>query len=114
VFTITDDELTDAVLDAHRRGVKVRVITDNDKANDLGSDVDRLARAGVPVRMDRTEHHMHHKFAVFDGHTVATGSYNWTRSAATHNRENVAVTNDPKLVRAYAEGFDGLWRAFES
>ena len=37
VFTITDDRLTSAVLDAHGRGVKVRIITDNDKAADLGS-----------------------------------------------------------------------------
>src|SRR5205823_4046445 len=62
VFTITDDRLADALLAAHRRGVTIRVITDNDKAHDLGSDVERIAAAGVPVRIDRTPFHMHHKF----------------------------------------------------
>ena len=41
-----------------------------------------LAELGVAVRIDRSEHHMHHKFALFDDAILATGSYNWTRSAA--------------------------------
>lgn len=39
VFTITDDRLTLAILDAHRKGVKVRIITDDEKSEDLGSDI---------------------------------------------------------------------------
>ena len=49
VFTISDDQISQALLDAHRRGINVRVITDNDKANDLGSDVDMLSSKGVDV-----------------------------------------------------------------
>ncbi len=109
VFTITDDELAKPILEAHRRGVAVRIISDNDKAEDRGSDVYRLAQAGVRVRFDLSEHHMHHKFALFDATTVLTGSYNWTRSAAEHNRENLIVTDDPKLVRPYQRNFDELW-----
>jgi cardiolipin hydrolase len=112
VFTITDDEISRTIEAVVGRGVTVRIITDNDKAEDRGSDVDRLARAGASVREDRSEHHMHHKFAVFDRSTVATGSYNWTRSAALYNRENILVTNDPGPVRSYAEGFDQLWEEF--
>ncbi len=54
VFTITDDRLTSGVLEAFSRGVKVRIITDNDKAADLGSDADELLRAGVALRVDRS------------------------------------------------------------
>jgi phosphatidylserine/phosphatidylglycerophosphate/cardiolipin synthase-like enzyme len=109
VFTITDDRLAHEILDAHQRGVAVRIITDNDKAEDKGSDVYRLGRAGVRVRVDLTEHHMHHKFAVFDDITVITGSYNWTRSAAAFNAENVIVSDDPSLVRPYVRRFNELW-----
>ena len=109
VFTITDDRVSDAILRAHRRGLRVRIISDDDKSHDLGSDVDRLARAGVPVRVDRTPHHMHHKYAVFDGHIAATGSYNWTRSAAEHNAENLVISDDPRLVEAYEQAFDRMW-----
>ncbi len=112
VFTVTDDRIRDAMLRAHRRGVALRVITDNDKAFDEGSDVAALQRAGVALRIDQTEHHMHHKFAVFDGARLLNGSYNWTRSAANFNEENVIVTADPALVGAFTAEFERLWARF--
>jgi phosphatidylserine/phosphatidylglycerophosphate/cardiolipin synthase-like enzyme len=112
VFTITDDRLAEAVLAAHARGVTVRVLTDDDKAGDPGSDIERFAAAGIEVRADDSWHHMHHKFAIFDGVRLVTGSYNWTRAAAKHNQENLIVTNDIRLVRAFREAFDGLWEQF--
>ena len=111
VFTITDDRIAGAILDAHRRGVALRVISDNDKTHDPGSDIGRLRRAGAPVRLDRTPHHMHHKFALFDRGTLLTGNYNWTRSAAECNSENLLVSNDRRLVSAFAKEFERLWGA---
>lgn len=109
VFTITDDRITRRIMEVHRRGVDVRVITDNDKAFDPGSDIQRLANAGVPVRTDNTPDHMHHKFAIIDGNTVLTGSYNWTRSAAGENHENLLVTDDRAVVNPYMLEFGRLW-----
>jgi phosphatidylserine/phosphatidylglycerophosphate/cardiolipin synthase-like enzyme len=110
VFTITDDRISSAILQAHRRGVLVRVITDNDKAFDAGSDVAMLRAEGVPLRVDNTPYHMHHKFALFDGGSLLNGSYNWTRGAASHNRENFLLTSDSHLVGIYARYFERLWR----
>jgi len=109
VFTITDNIIAEAILEAHRRGVAVRIITDGEKSFDSGSDVERLAGAGVPVRVDRSEYHMHHKFAVFDQQALLTGSYNWTRGAALNNEENFIVTNDLALVRKFIDAFETLW-----
>ena len=58
VFTITDDRLTDAILAAHQRQVAIRIITDNEKAFDLGSDVERLQSAGIQLKVDQTPFHM--------------------------------------------------------
>jgi phosphatidylserine/phosphatidylglycerophosphate/cardiolipin synthase-like enzyme len=113
VFTITDDRITNALLDAHGRGVRLRIITDNDKAFDLGSDIERLQRAKVPVRVDQSEFHMHHKFALFDGRILLTGSFNWTRSAAASNEENFLVTHNPRLLGLYTAQFERLWRQWE-
>jgi len=113
VFTITDDRISDAILDAHQRGVAIRIVTDNDKSEDVGSDVARLARQGVPVRYDRTEYHMHHKFAIFDEHRVLTGSYNWTRSAAKYNQENFVISDNEGLLREFTVAFKQLWERYE-
>lgn len=109
VFTVTDDRITAAILAAHKRGVRVRIITDNEKAFDLGSDVPKFTQAGVPLKVDRTPFHMHHKFAIFDGTRLLNGSYNWTRSAAESNEENLTDSGDPRLLAAFQKEFDQLW-----
>ncbi|WP_406699754.1 phospholipase D-like domain-containing protein [Singulisphaera sp. Ch08] len=109
VFTITDDRLSDAIIAAHRRGVVVRVITDDEKAENEGSDIDRLHQAGIPLRTDRTRHHMHHKFAIFDNGLLLNGSYNWTRGASLYNEENFIVTDERRLISAYSKAFEQLW-----
>jgi phosphatidylserine/phosphatidylglycerophosphate/cardiolipin synthase-like enzyme len=109
VFTITDDRLADTLIAAHRRGVALRIITDDAKAEDLGSDVDRFEQAGIPLRVDRSPFHMHHKFAIFDGSKLLTGSFNWTRGASRDNEENMIVADDPRLVAPFAATFARLW-----
>ncbi|MGE8288076.1 MAG: phospholipase D-like domain-containing protein [Stenotrophomonas sp.] len=109
VFTISDDRLTSVILDAHKRGVQVRIVSDNDKLYDDGSDIRRLHEAGIAVHVDHTQYHMHHKFALFDGKLLANGSFNWTRTATSYNDENLVVTNDRNLVRSFAQEFEDLW-----
>lgn len=113
VFTISDDRITSEIKSAHRRGVSVRVLTDNDKSFDLGSDIEELARAGVEVKTDYTKNHMHHKFAVIDKEYLMTGSYNWTRSAARYNHENILLTSDDSVVREYLKEFEKLWEEMD-
>ncbi|NLI75997.1 MAG: hypothetical protein GX442_06075 [Candidatus Riflebacteria bacterium] len=112
VFTISDDPVSAAVLAAHRRGVALRVITDDTKVGDRGSDIGAMQAAGIPVVIDDPEAHMHHKFALFDGLWLITGSYNWTRQAALTNDENLVETNDPALLREFAGTFERLWARY--
>ncbi|HZX33223.1 MAG TPA: phospholipase D-like domain-containing protein [Rhodocyclaceae bacterium] len=111
VFTLSDDRIAEEVLTAHRRGVAFRVVTDNDKESDAGSDIARLREAGIPVAVDRTAAHMHHKFAIFDGVRLLNGSYNWTRSACDVNEENLVLSSDPALLSRFSARFEALWSA---
>ena len=113
VYTITDNRIADAILESHRRGVVVRIITDDEKARDTGSDAIPLSQAGIPVRVDDSPFFMHHKFAVFDKDTMLTGSYNWTRGAADNNEENLILSNDRRLLTAFQGEFERLWKQFE-
>jgi phosphatidylserine/phosphatidylglycerophosphate/cardiolipin synthase-like enzyme len=109
VFTISDDRIKEKLLYAKIKGIKIRIITDNDKSFDRGSDIHTLASNGIPVKIDTTNHHMHHKFALFDTKELLTGSYNWTRSATEFNQENILVTNEISVVIKYQEEFNRLW-----
>ena len=111
VFTISDDRISRALLRAKHFGVELKIITDNDKLLDTGSDIKSLSNEGIPVKVDNTPNHMHHKFMIVDREIILTGSYNWTRSAAMYNQENVLSTNDKFLVNKFSEEFNKLWLA---
>jgi cardiolipin hydrolase len=114
VFTISDDSITNSLLTAHKKGVNIKLITDNDKSFDVGSDVAQLAKAGIAVKVDTTPNHMHHKFMVSDQRSLITGSYNWTLSAAKYNHENIIVTREASVVKSFAQQFDQLWNVMQS
>ncbi|MBQ1784394.1 MAG: nuclease [Gammaproteobacteria bacterium] len=109
VYTISDDQLSEAILACHQRGIAIRVLSDNDKLYDDGSDIQWLRERGVPLRVDNSPFHMHHKFAIFDRRLLLNGSFNWTRSATTSNEENLLVTDQPQLVASFRSEFDTLW-----
>ena len=109
VFTITDNRISTTIEDAIRRRIKVRIISDDMKSGDAGSDVARLSARGADVRIDRSPHHMHHKFAIVDNQTLLIGSYNWTRSAADHNEENLVILQDSGVTQSFQKEFKELW-----
>jgi phosphatidylserine/phosphatidylglycerophosphate/cardiolipin synthase-like enzyme len=113
VYHITSFELAQALVAARDRGVRVRILTDQDKARADGRATRIFRAAGMQVRTlgVADESLMHHKFAVFDDRVVATGSYNWTQTAERANYENVLFLDDPALVARFAEEFQRLWRA---
>jgi cardiolipin hydrolase len=115
VFSLTCDEIAQALLDCHRRGVRVRLITDDEQIASAGSDAASLRAAGVPVRHDGNRRNlMHHKFAVVDSSVLINGSFNWTRSAVLYNDENVLVLRDAKIAREYERQFDAMWQRYEA
>jgi phosphatidylserine/phosphatidylglycerophosphate/cardiolipin synthase-like enzyme len=56
---------------------------------------------------------LHDKFAVIDGETLETGSFNFTSAAERKNAENVIVLHDPAVAQHYTDEWDRLWRESE-
>mmetsp|Transcript_20710 Transcript_20710/g.65315 ORF Transcript_20710/g.65315 Transcript_20710/m.65315 type:complete len:442 (+) Transcript_20710:76-1401(+) len=113
VFTLTLDKLVDVLIEKHRKGLRVRVITDDRQSLCKGADAKRLKEAGVRVRMDSSSYAMHHKFAVVDGTTLVNGSFNWTAQAARGNQENAVIFHRADaLAKSFTAEFERLWAKF--
>jgi len=108
IFSFTLDDIGDALLDAHGRGIDVRVVFEKGQVSRY-SEYFRLAAAGVPVRNDTNPDHMHNKVAIVDGHIVLTGSFNWSASAEDDNNENLIVIRSAELAAAYESEFQRIW-----
>ena len=113
MFTLTHDGLVDGLLAQHKRGRRVRVITDNRQIKCKGSDAPRLLAAGVEVRTDSSFYAMHHKFCVVDGVTLLNGSFNWTAQAAAGNQEDVVIYRKAAgLASHFTDEFEVMWAKF--
>jgi len=113
VFTISNDKLAKALESAHNRGVKVRLISDDECVKNKGSDVQDLADKGIPTRTDKSSSHMHNKYVVVDNRILITGSFNWTWQAVKYNQENLIIVEKAELVKKYHESFEKVWAQFE-
>ncbi len=110
-FGITD--ITNALIAAKDRGVKIRLVYDN---RAIQSSVQKLLEAGVKMsQRPEIRGIMHNKFAVFDARDnnpdndwVWTGSWNWT-STELNWRNNVVEINSPALAQAYTTEFEEMW-----
>jgi len=100
-YTWTADPLTDALIEAHRKGVAVTGWVEASKLDASGHDYGRMREAGLDVLPDPLPALLHHKVLVIDGYTVVLGSYNFTHSADARNDENVLIVDDADLAAAF-------------
>jgi phosphatidylserine/phosphatidylglycerophosphate/cardiolipin synthase-like enzyme len=109
IYSLTHDPIRDALIRAHKRGVKVRVLMDNLQARSRYADDEVMAAAGIPVRVDLSSAAMHDKFAIGDSKAVLTGSFNWTKNAVERNAENFVIVRMRYIIRPFEQEFERLW-----
>jgi phosphatidylserine/phosphatidylglycerophosphate/cardiolipin synthase-like enzyme len=100
-YSFTSAPIAKALLDAHKRGVRVEVILDQSNRTDKYSAADFLANQGVPTKIDANHAISHNKVMVIDGETLITGSFNFTKAAQEKNAENVLIIRDKALAAQY-------------
>ena len=104
IYSLTEPSIVDAVIAAHKRGVEVAIVTDNTESKNsyMATMIQKLVQAGVNVRLAIHQTAlMHNKIGIFDGQTVATGSFNWTKSAETRNDENLIIIDGKDVAADY-------------
>ena len=102
-YSFTSAPIAKALLNAHKRGVKVEVILDKSQRKDEYSSATFLYNQGIPVKIDAQHAIAHNKVIVIDGETVITGSFNFTKAAEEKNAENLLVIRDKKLAERYTK-----------
>lgn len=114
-FELNSEAIYQAILEAHQRGVAVRIVADDDHGlhDDKNAALRDLQAAGVPVVDDGRSGLMHNKFMILDGSTVWTGSWNYTVNGAYRNNNNVLVMNNRTAAGAYQREFDEMFERGE-
>jgi len=104
-YSFTSAPIAKALLNAHKRGVKVEVILDKSQRTDEYSSATFLFNAGISVKIDSQHAIAHNKVMIIDGETVITGSFNFTKAAEENNAENLLVIHDKKLAEQYTKNW---------
>ncbi|MDB4895250.1 MAG: hypothetical protein JWN15_1512, partial [Firmicutes bacterium] len=111
IYSLTKAEIVKAMLNAHKRGVTVRVMTDKIQAAGKSQTVAlrTLMDAGIPVKENTHSGLMHLKVTIADKAIVTTGSYNYSAAATTTNDEVLVVIPDPAMAKTWAQEFQHMW-----
>lgn len=112
-YSLTLDELGEALIAAQERGVSVHLVLDESQAANQGSEFERLKAAQIPIRLDNEGGLMHHKVMIIDGGILVTGSYNFSANAEHNNDENSLVIHDSDLASEFTEEFRRIWEISE-
>lgn len=111
VYSINNDKVVNAIIAAHKKGTKIRILTDHTQASVKGSKILELVTAGLDLKLNSKNKIMHNKFAIFDEKDAINGSFNWTNPASSQNAENCVLFTDKEanVVSAYHAEFEKLW-----
>ena len=100
------NKIVDALIDAHNRGVEVRIIVDQySKENNA---FELLQASGVDIRYDSKSVTTHSKLFIIDGKTVILGSTNLSYYGFEKNSEANVIIRDEKTAEYYENYFLNL------
>lgn len=109
VYNNNRNDITDAIRNAHARGVRVRYVAALDASNAALDPTPEF-----PVLYGNEAAIMHNKIIIVDADIsskawVMSGSLNWTNQNITHDFNNTLFIQDQSLARAYELEFEEMW-----
>ena len=99
-----------------QKGVKVKICSDNHKAEDFRAVIlSQWQKKGVSVRIDKTENHMHHKFAIFDNKNFSKRKLQLGLAVQLCITTKILLfQNDHQLILKFDRQFNYLWQSFKA
>lgn len=115
IFDIEEPNSCQSIIDAHNRGVKVRIVTDSDNLNEKKRPsqprkvIEDFKAAGIPIVDDNRNAFMHHKFAIIDEEVVITGSLNLSINSMYRDNNNALRIRSKELAASYKAEFERMF-----
>ena len=114
MFVFSDPALTQAVISARRRGIKVQVMLNPARRSGEEENEEtrlELTKAGIEVIDSSPDFHLtHEKSMVVDEETAFVKSLNWATRNLTGTRDYAVVTTHKREVGEIVECFEADWR----
>lgn len=110
IFVITHKQMTDALLQAQKRGVDVRIILDATSIRARHSTHSYLRKSGIKLKTENYAGKIHTKSMIIDDKYVITGSMNFSNSGENKNDENCLIIESPEIAHFYKGYFEFLWK----
>ncbi len=107
IYDLTEPDIVNAIVKAKNRGIDVKLVTDRNNAVKKG--MEPVIKAGVPVVTNNGKGLMHNKFAIIDGTTLWTGSYNFTQNCTYKNNNNAVSIVSEDLSDIYLAKFNDMF-----
>ena len=112
VYGLTSPLAVKALVQAKKRSVDVRVITDRERLDDAKQQtaLSTLREAGIPIKVNQHDGLMHMKQVVVDDEVNTNGSMNQTTSGNRYNDERLDVIRDHAIAVKAREKFLSMWK----
>jgi len=105
-YSFTSRPVAQALVDAKLRGVNVEVVLDHSNEKEKYTDLPFFLEQGLHPVIDAQHPIAHNKVMIIDGHTIVTGSFNFTNQAEHENAENLLIIKHHReLAKAYRNNF---------
>lgn len=108
IYSFTNNDISDALILAHQRGVNVRVVFDYFQSINEYSGDERLIDSGILIARKKGSGSMHNKFIIIDEEKVLTGSFNYSKNADEKNDENLFLIKDERIAKKYLDEFEEI------
>ena len=107
IYSLSLNSVRDALINAHQRGVQVRMVMESDNVD--RTDPQILKDAGIPILGDRREGLMHNKFVVIDNSEVWMGTMNFTDSGTYEDNNAMLRIRSVKLAENFTKEFNEMF-----
>jgi phosphatidylserine/phosphatidylglycerophosphate/cardiolipin synthase-like enzyme len=114
IYTLTKENIVDALIAAKLRGVEVKGVLDFNQSiiAEEKPSVNKLKKYNIPLEIPFKEQGLMHIKMLITEKSYASGSYNWTVSGTTLNDEVLEYGDNEKVRNLYLKVFEDLYKKY--